>query len=258
MLRRLSLAEMVRSDVRLQPGNLPLFMGPLLEARGAQLERAMSLVVSDIGFDSFLYGSMVLTDDETRQMVLVTTPVQQESVRHNRLMYSEADPRVRVCLRQGAPFLWDATRTFGPLVDAFFKDAAVHGLRSGIAVAVGGEMGERASFAVNSSKELLPQAEELELAVGRTYILATYFHGLFFHNLRRRHAFIRSEQPAVSKRELEVLTLVARGQSSKRIGRELGISESTANYHIASVKQKLGVHTRSQAIAQAVQTGLIR
>ena len=61
-----------------------------------------------------------------------------------------------------------------------------------------------------------------------------------------------------SKRELEVLALAARGQSSKRIGRELGIVEDTANFHIRSVKQKLGVRTRSPAIAHAVQASLIR
>jgi DNA-binding CsgD family transcriptional regulator len=62
----------------------------------------------------------------------------------------------------------------------------------------------------------------------------------------------------VSKRELEVLALASRGHSSKRIAWELRISESTANYHIASAKRKLGVRTRSQAVARAVQAGLIR
>jgi DNA-binding CsgD family transcriptional regulator len=110
----------------------------------------------------------------------------------------------------------------------------------------------------DSSRDHLPTDEELELAIGRTYIFASYFHDWFFHNLRKQRVLFETPTPGVSNRELEVLALAARGHSSKRIGRELGISESTANYHIASVKHKFGVRTRSQAIAQAVQTGLIR
>ena len=93
--------------------------------------------------------------------------------------------------------------------------------------------------------------------MGQTYLFASHFHEWFFPNLRNRLVVV--ELPTeVSERELEVLALAARGHSSKRIARELGISESTANYHIASVKRKFKVRTRAQAIAQAVQTGLIR
>ena len=67
-----------------------------------------------------------------------------------------------------------------------------------------------------------------------------------------------SGSPKVTKREREVLELAAHGQSSKRIAYQLGISESTANFHIASIKRKFKARTRSQAIAQALQTGIIR
>ena len=64
--------------------------------------------------------------------------------------------------------------------------------------------------------------------------------------------------PKVTRREREVLDLAAHGQWSKRTAYKLGISESTANFHIASIKRKFQARTRSQAIAQAAQTGLIR
>ncbi len=57
----------------------------------------------------------------------------------------------------------------------------------------------------------------------------------------------------LTKRELEVLSLASRGRSSKQIARELGISESTANFHIASVKRKFGMRARAQAVATVVQ-----
>ena len=46
-------------------------------------------------------------------------------------------------------------------------------------------------FGLNSSREHLPTDEELELAIGRTYIFASYFHDWFFHNLRKQRVLIR-------------------------------------------------------------------
>ncbi len=61
----------------------------------------------------------------------------------------------------------------------------------------------------------------------------------------------------LSARELEVLRLVAQGLSNKAIARQLVITPSTVNYHLASIFKKLGVETRAQAVAVAAQQGLI-
>jgi len=62
---------------------------------------------------------------------------------------------------------------------------------------------------------------------------------------------------ALTEREREVLRLVARGLSSKAIGRQLYIVPSTVNYHLTSVFHKLGVETRAQAVAVAAEYGLL-
>ena len=103
----------------------------------------------------------------------------------------------------------------------------------------------------------LPDGEHLQLAIGRTYILASYLHERFFYRLRKQAGSFEAAPPRFTKREHEVLELAAHGHSSKRIAYELGISESTANYRIASIKRKFKVRTRAHAIAQAVQSGLI-
>ena len=259
MLRVLHLSQMVAIEPRINRSHVPAFVSCLLEARtGVQLEKAVAKIVREIGFETFVYGSVFPIERSTPDIVVVTTMPPQWVERYDRMMYFEVDPRVQTCLRHATPFVWDSTRSYGPKADAFLKDAAQYGLRSGIAVPITSAMGEKAMFGLNSSRERLPADDELERAIGRTYTFATYFHDWFFHNLRKQGLLFETPTPEVTKRELEVLALAARGHSSKRIGRELGISESTANYHIASVKHKFGVRTRSQAIAQAVQTGLIR
>jgi DNA-binding CsgD family transcriptional regulator/tetratricopeptide (TPR) repeat protein len=61
----------------------------------------------------------------------------------------------------------------------------------------------------------------------------------------------------LTAREREVLRLVAQGLSSKAIGRQLFIAASTVKYYLTSVFNKLGVGTRAQAVAVAVQRGLL-
>jgi DNA-binding NarL/FixJ family response regulator len=73
----------------------------------------------------------------------------------------------------------------------------------------------------------------------------------------------RAEHPpgpgsaALTRREREVLVLLAEGYANKRIARELGIAEKTVKAHVGHVLAKLGVADRTQAALLAVRTGLI-
>jgi DNA-binding NarL/FixJ family response regulator len=68
----------------------------------------------------------------------------------------------------------------------------------------------------------------------------------------------RDHAGLLSPREQEVLQLVAEGLSNKQIAKELIIAESTVRYHLTSIFNKLGVDTRTHALAVAAQRGLIQ
>jgi two-component system, NarL family, nitrate/nitrite response regulator NarL len=61
----------------------------------------------------------------------------------------------------------------------------------------------------------------------------------------------------LTPRELEVLTLLGQGLSNKAISARLGISESTAKFHVNSILGKLEVGSRSEAIVHASRLGLL-
>lgn len=62
----------------------------------------------------------------------------------------------------------------------------------------------------------------------------------------------------LTKRELEVLQLVANGQSNKEIAQTLSIAERTVKNHISNIFQKLHVNDRTQAVVVALQQRLIK
>ena len=63
---------------------------------------------------------------------------------------------------------------------------------------------------------------------------------------------------SVTDRELEVLTLLARGKSNKEISSTLYISESTVKSHLRSIFSKLKVLSRTEAIATASRQGIVK
>ncbi|MEU8182394.1 response regulator transcription factor [Micromonospora sp. NPDC049044] len=65
-----------------------------------------------------------------------------------------------------------------------------------------------------------------------------------------------AEEP-LSQRELEVLTLVARGASNREAAARLFISEATVKTHLLHLYAKLGVNDRAAAVATAYDRGLL-
>lgn len=61
----------------------------------------------------------------------------------------------------------------------------------------------------------------------------------------------------LTKRELEVLSLVATGGSDARIGATLGVSTWTAHEYVENAKRKLGARTRAEMVALAAALGVI-
>jgi DNA-binding NarL/FixJ family response regulator len=61
----------------------------------------------------------------------------------------------------------------------------------------------------------------------------------------------------LTPRETQVLALVADGLSNKAIGRQLGVSDETVKFHLASIFGKLRASNRTDAVRQALRRGLV-
>ncbi|KAA0229114.1 MAG: HTH-type transcriptional regulator MalT [Fimbriimonadales bacterium] len=61
----------------------------------------------------------------------------------------------------------------------------------------------------------------------------------------------------LTKREIEVLSLIAQGYSSKEAADQLYVSKRTVDFHLANIYDKLQVNNRVQAFRAATRLGLI-
>ncbi|KAF6509653.1 response regulator transcription factor [Geobacillus sp. FSL K6-0789] len=98
----------------------------------------------------------------------------------------------------------------------------------------------------------------------------SYLHPKVTHNLIREYRRLTSEKGGVvvkqevrrplhllTRRECEVLQLLADGKSNRAIGEALYISEKTVKNHVSSILQKLNVNDRTQAVVVAIKNGWV-
>ena len=75
-------------------------------------------------------------------------------------------------------------------------------------------------------------------------------------------AFVVDEQKrddlGITRRELEILELVAQGMSNREIAGKLFVSENTVKTHCSRAFEKLGARRRTQAVQLGKELGLLR
>ncbi len=109
------------------------------------------------------------------------------------------------------------------------------------------------------------RTESLDVAAGLgvgadDYIVKPFSPDEFLARVRLQTKRVDSTRPVPSdltRRELQVLNLLAEGQSQKQIADELVISAKTVAGHIQQILAKLGVHSRAQAVAHAYRHALL-
>jgi len=107
-------------------------------------------------------------------------------------------------------------------------------------------------------------------AGARAYLLKADVHLELLEVIRSVHAGQKKIPPQIaaelaehaaddplSPREIDVLRLIATGNSNKLIADQLSISEATAKTHVASILSKLGANDRTHAVTIAMKRGII-
>jgi PAS domain S-box-containing protein len=138
--------------------------------------------------------------------------------------------------------LWEFTAG-GPLVTpAEWRDMLAQGRFTGTADLVHED----------GSQIAVQYAGQTEIATGRRLVLFVALGTSRWGSHFRRH---RDDQPKAAKlsaRELEVVRLVARGETGPEIAAELGIAHETVRTHVRNAMTKLGARSRAHLVAKAL------
>ncbi|MET9844479.1 response regulator transcription factor [Streptomyces ossamyceticus] len=67
----------------------------------------------------------------------------------------------------------------------------------------------------------------------------------------------RTSLDLLTAREREILVLISRGNSNRRVAKALGISEKTVKNHLSAVFTKVGASDRTQAVVMGIRSGIV-
>jgi NarL family two-component system response regulator LiaR len=101
--------------------------------------------------------------------------------------------------------------------------------------------------------------EALEEAIRQVFKGEPYLHPLIAKKVLEELHTPKEEQEisdALTKRELEILTLIAQGLENKEIAQKLVVSEATVRTHVSNTLGKLHLASRTQAALYALREGL--
>jgi len=251
--------------INVPPGQ---FVPPLLEslvaaaARGEDLVPYIRGIVRSFGFDSFEYGVFTTPHPDRYGLMSCFSTIPEWITRYDRLGYIEVDPRVLLTCKSAIPFIWDQSnmKNLGPRVDDFLQDALDHGIASGVSFMWHGPYHTGVCVTMNSSTPVNDEIRAKAIARNLPDIL---MFGHYFHEIFMRPSVEFGKQPAtphepLSSRERECITLAANGLTTKDISHKLDIRPRTVQFHFEKIYSKLHASNRQEAVARAVQTGIVR
>jgi DNA-binding CsgD family transcriptional regulator len=215
-------------------------------------------IAGHLGFSHFLYGARIPTPiHKPCQLILSGYPAAWRA-RYDEQEYMRVDPVVHHSLNGILPIDWDRTDRSNPLVAQLFDEAADFGLRHGMTIPGHGPNGEFSLFSIASDRPLPDKAEARMELHWRAEWLATHIQEAVRRIAMAAAVPIRlrgEPPPRLTPRERECLRRAARGANTSAIADELRISERTVVYHFTRCQEKLGVRSRSQAVAHAMTLG---
>jgi len=98
--------------------------------------------------------------------------------------------------------------------------------------------------------------DDLAVAIRQAYEHSIYLPG-YEDGRGRVRAPERSEHPDLTRRELEILRLVAEGLSNAELAKLLWVTEQTVKFHLSNIYRKLNVSNRTEASRWAQLNGLL-
>ena len=114
----------------------------------------------------------------------------------------------------------------------------------------------RRAFEAGASGYILKSAADLDLAEAVRKVAAG--ERLVDPRVEQEQSSLKGDRRReLTKRELEVLQLIAEGNSNKEIATKLGLSVNTVAVHRANIMDALGIHKTAELVVYAIRSGIV-
>lgn len=242
---------------------IPRFLEPLLavSTSGEAMTQTMKSIVKSFGFESFLYAMSTAPALNRDSQIYFWANQPDEWIRtYDQRAYVEVDPRVTMSALQTTPFVWDdSSFEKTPAIEEFLRHAAEYGICSGVVIPIADPQRGRVALALNSPLKHVDDVRRnaITRSLGDMMLFAAHLHELFVRNVVEKAVPPRHRGAPLSAREVQCLTMASHGLTGPAIAGKLNISERTVHFHFSNINSKLEAANRSEAVAIAIQKGLL-
>ncbi|MGN7295049.1 LuxR family transcriptional regulator [Rhizobium sp. SAFR-030] len=226
----------------------------------ADLTAELETLMSGYGFDYHGVWIHDRSDKRLTNMMMVGRWPEGWRKHYKTKNYASIDPLRRMLARAQRPYRWrDAIQTFRDdpyrkRMMRLLQDASKVGLIDGYVFPIYGKTGLIGQFNIGGRPiDLSPVEMSLLDAAGRK---------MFWRLLEMQGIAADLEtsvviDPELTRRQMEVLKLLAEGMTSNEIARELQISSHTVDWYINVIQEKFHARNRQHVIATAFRLGLM-
>lgn len=158
--------------------------------------------------------------------------------------HMETDPVISTAMRRAIPVVWGHDASAGKCLG---HDSCSGEVRHGLTLAMHGRDQDTGLLSIARAGPEITGAE-LDEIEGKLCWLGHVAHDAI-RNIATRHD--DGSYLELSAREREVMRWTAAGKTAYEVGRILGITTRTVNFHVASVLEKLNVPNKTQAAVKA-------
>lgn len=251
------------SDLVYRPQKPPTFRGHslarLLQRSSGARDRSEAIwqALRALGFDWMVYGTVLRVRQNLQPRAFLSSYANRALLlRYFSRRHHEVDPFFQGTVGAELPIAWtlEELAAYAPLMSQrgreYLSDVQDCGVGSGVSFDVPGSSraNERQIFSLLSRD---PRGRWVNDGVLEGALsLASCLHTRLSKDAHIRPQLAAPRQ-SLSARQLQILELLARGDSDRRIAEQLGLSAFTIDYHMRQLRSHFGVHNRVQLINAA-------
>lgn len=168
---------------------------------------------------------------------------------------AKIDPVMTLLRRHGMPLSYDQKLYVDAGAPELWEQAAPFGYRTGIAVALRLANNHQFILGLDRERQLPTDPAQLMRMLADLQLLAMHCQDAALRFLGRNDP--TPTPPALTRRELQVLSWAKDGLTASQIGEKIFLSEATVKFHLRNIATKLDAPTRTVSVLKAIKLGLI-